>query len=277
MRLVTIRVSHYNERARWALDRLGVGYVEEPYMPMLHVPAVLLATRGRGGRADRVSTRLSTPVLVTGEGRAICDSSEILRWADDRFGTPRTTLYPAPFRGDIEAFEAHLHDQLGPHTRRLAYFAGLMRPEVLRGLADRNVGPRQAWIFRRVSRIVMAGVARGLKIDTTHAERSLSRLREEVRALSRRVEGRDYLFGDRFTAADLTLSCMLAPVLLPTPSEGYGAVLPEVDELPAEGRALVAEMRATPAGRFALRTFERERGRRQVPCAVAPSAGPTLH
>jgi glutathione S-transferase len=259
MRLVTIRVSHYNERARWALDRLGVSYVEEPYMPMMHVPAVLLATRGRGGRADGVSTRVSTPVLVTDEGEALCDSGEILRWADARFGTPQTTLYPAPHRADIEAFEADVHDRVGPHTRRLAYFVGLMRPEIMHGLADRNVGPRQAWMFRRVSRIVMAGVARGLKIDAAHADRSLARLREQMRALGPRVEGRPYLFGDRFTAADLSLACMLAPVLLPTPAEGYGATLPEVEALPAEGRELVAEMRASPVGGFALRMFARER------------------
>jgi glutathione S-transferase len=264
MRLVTIRVSHYNERARWALDHLGVRYVEEAYMPMLHVPAVLLATRGRGGKADRVSTRMSTPVLVTGEGPPICDSSEILRWADARFGTPTTTLYPASHRAEIEALEANVHDEVGPHTRRLAYFMGLVRPEVLHRLADRNVGARQAWLFRRVAGVVIAGVSRGLKIDREHAERSQARLREQVQALERRVEGRRYLVGDRFTAADLSLACMFAPVLLPSPAEGYGAVLPEIDELPPEGQALVAEMRATAVGRFCLRLFEHDRSPRRT-------------
>jgi glutathione S-transferase len=261
MRLVTIRVSHYNERARWALDRLGVRYVEEPYMPMLHVPAVVWATRGRGGKADRVSTRMSTPVLVTGEGPPLCDSGEILRWADARFGTPETTLYPAPHRDAIEAFEAAVHDDVGPHTRRLAYFVGLSRPEVLERLAERNVGRRQAWLFRRMYSVVMAGVSRGLKIDAAHAERSLEKLRVQVQALAPRMEGRRYLFGDRFTAADLSLACMFAPVLLPSPAEGYGATLPGIDELPPEGRELVEEMRATPVGAFCLRMFAHERRR----------------
>jgi hypothetical protein len=75
MRLITIRFSHYNERARWALDRLGVAYEEEPYMPLFHVLAVARATRGRGGSADHHSTRYSTPVLITDSGRVLTAST----------------------------------------------------------------------------------------------------------------------------------------------------------------------------------------------------------
>ena len=49
------------------------------------------------------------------------------------------------------------------------------------------------------------------------------------------------------------------PALLPTREEGFGADLPDVASLPAEGRALVAEVRAHPAGQFALRLFAEDR------------------
>lgn len=35
--LITIRGSHYCEKARWALDRCHVPYTEKAYMPMMHI------------------------------------------------------------------------------------------------------------------------------------------------------------------------------------------------------------------------------------------------
>src|SRR5262245_22479545 len=64
-RLVTLVFSHYNEKARWALDYCGIDYEERPYMPGFSQLGVMLATRGRGGAADNHSTRWSTPVIRT--------------------------------------------------------------------------------------------------------------------------------------------------------------------------------------------------------------------
>nr|WP_293103382.1 glutathione S-transferase N-terminal domain-containing protein [Okeania sp. SIO2F4] len=35
-RLITIPISHYSEKARWALDRLKITYKEEPHVPVFH-------------------------------------------------------------------------------------------------------------------------------------------------------------------------------------------------------------------------------------------------
>jgi hypothetical protein len=51
----------------------------------------------------------------------------------------------------------------------------------------------------------------------------------------------------------------MSPVLCTTPEEGYGAVLPSVEALDTEGRELVEEMRAHPAGQFASRMYAEER------------------
>ena len=34
--LITIPVSHYSEKVRWALDYLGLPYIEKPHMPPFH-------------------------------------------------------------------------------------------------------------------------------------------------------------------------------------------------------------------------------------------------
>jgi glutathione S-transferase len=83
----------------------------------------------------------------------------------------------------------------------------------------------------------------------------------EVRATfdavaDRLVDGRAYLCGASFTAADLTFSALAAAVLMPPE---YGVPLPQPDELPAAMAATVRELRAHPAGLHGLKMFRDER------------------
>src|SRR5205823_4762076 len=82
LRLITIPISHYCEKARWALDRAGISYREERHIQGVHRVA---ARRAGGGK--------TVPVLVTPEG-AIGESEEILSWVDARTD-PELRLLPA--------------------------------------------------------------------------------------------------------------------------------------------------------------------------------------
>jgi glutathione S-transferase len=263
MRLISIPFSHFNERARWALDHFGLPYEERAYMPILHMPAVWMATRGRGGRADQHSSRFSTPVLVLDDGRCLCDSGEIVRWADSEFATPDTTLYPKTQRAAIEALEQELVQRLGAHTRRVAYFLALGQRGVLERTALRNVGAGQARLFGWVAPFVVAAIRRGLRVDRSGFERSLAAVRAALDELALRYDdGQRYVCGERFSAADLTLASLLAPVYLPSQAEGYGAALPASDELDAEAVALVRSMREHPVVQRCVRLFANERPKR---------------
>src|SRR5947209_6624696 len=81
-RLVTIPISHFCEKARWALDRAGVEYVEQRHLQLLHVLAARFAGGGR-----------TVPVFVTDAGDVLADSTAILRWSD-RQVAPGMRLYP---------------------------------------------------------------------------------------------------------------------------------------------------------------------------------------
>ena len=54
LRLITIPISHYCEKARWALDRAGIAYREERHVQLVH----RVAARRAGGGS-------TVPVLVT--------------------------------------------------------------------------------------------------------------------------------------------------------------------------------------------------------------------
>ncbi len=258
MRLVTIAFSHYNDKARWALQYFGVAFDEWACLPMFHMPAVLWASRGRLGAADRISSRFSTPLLVTDEGERLQDSSLIVRWLSDRYGDESTTLYPAAHREEILAFEQRMHDEVGPHTRRIAYGVAFDHPRLFHEIVRRNVGTAQRLAFSSMGWAVLPWMKRGLKIDPVAVERSVDKIEAAEAWMSERVAGRQFVVGDRFTAADLSLATMLAPVVLPSPQEGYGAWLPPVDDVPpGKRRDLLLRLRASAAGQHALRMYRR--------------------
>ncbi|MDH3485445.1 MAG: glutathione S-transferase [Myxococcales bacterium] len=253
-RLITLSFSHYNEKARWALDRFSVPYDEEPYVPLFCSIAVAVATRGRGGTADRTSSRYSTPVLLMDDGRVLTDSTDIMRFAagsDD-------SLFLSE---EVESLVDHYGDRLGPYTRVLAYWHALRHPGMIEQLAEDNVSRRQAWLFRRLMPLARTNLKRFLNLTEASRDRAMVRVREEFDAAGARLDQNEYLCGDHFTAADLTFAALASPVLCTTPEEGYGAVLPSRDALDTEGRELVEEMRAHPAGQFALRMYAQERRR----------------
>jgi glutathione S-transferase len=253
-RLITLAFSHYNEKARWALDRYAVPYREEPHMPFVCSLAVAIATRGHGGEADRTSSRYSTPVLMLNDGRVLSDSTDIVRFAADR----DDSLFPS---SEVSGLVDYYGDQLGPYTRLLGYWHVGRHPGMIERLAAENVGRREAWVFERLVPLMRSQLTRALNLTEAGRDRALARLREELDAAASRLEGRDYLCGDRFTAADLTFAALLAPVLCVTPEEGFGAILPDLAALDDEAQALVGEVRTHPAGQFALRMYAEERRR----------------
>lgn len=102
VRLIVIPVSHYCEKARWALTRVQIPFVEERHMPPFHRLAtgrckqpnlVVTETERRMSPFNRfISRRVggqSVPVLVT-QTSVITSSEEILRYS--RFHTSRVQL-----------------------------------------------------------------------------------------------------------------------------------------------------------------------------------------
>jgi glutathione S-transferase len=245
-RLITIPPSHFCEKARWALDRYEVPYVEQCHPPILHY----LATRRAGGGR-------TAPVLVTDVG-VFADSTDILDFVDGRFATDRR-LYPTEDqqRREVTELEELFDTRLGPHTRRVAYFHLLAHTRLLLDAALHRASGRDRAVFRGSLPLMKLLLRRGMRITPDGAARSLERVREVFDTVGQRLaEGRRYLVGERFTAADLTFAALASPVLLP---RGFGAPLPSLAELPASVLPLIEEMRDTDAGGFAQRLYRDER------------------
>ena len=254
--LTGIAFSHYVEKARWVLHRFAVPYRDRRVLPFFHFAAVYQVHRGKLGRADSASSRFSTPVLRTDDGRILCDSAEIVRYVSERFAPKGHDLYCLP---DAAELERHFNLALGPHTRRVAYATLFEQPELMRQLAQRNVDRWQASVFMAAYPLVKQGLTRFLQIHPGRVLESIDQTRREFDAVSARLrDGRHFLLGDRFSAADLAFACLASPAVSPPQ---YSAWRPPLEALPDAARARTLAFRDTPAGAFVMRLFREERDR----------------
>ena len=244
--LITIPISHFCEKARWALDRAGVAYEERAHLQLIH----RFAVRRAGGAPPR---RCWSAAIGSFPSRRRSSTGPTPR--------PRLTAGSIPTipsaAAEIRALEHDFDERLGPHGRRWMYNGIRGRKDLAVAYAATGV---PAW-ERRTLPIVYPAVARGidriLDITPEGAVRSEAKVRDTFDEVAERLsDGRPYLCGERFTAADLTFSALAAAVLMPPE---YGVPLPQPDELPAAAAEVVRELRAHPAGAHALAMYRSER------------------
>ena len=90
-----------------------------------------------------------------------------------------------------------------------------------------------------------------------NVESGLQKIRGIIKKTDAMLEhGGPYLLGERFTAADLTLASMMAPLVIPT---NYGIRLPKIEELPVAMRPDVEEFINTRTGQYVLFLFNNEK------------------
>ena len=153
--------------------------------------------------------------------------------------------------------EHELGEGFGPDGRLWMYHetlpvVGDMGPYVLAGVPRWERGA-----FNLGGRLIDRMIRRYLGIDAEEAAAARDRVAQVFDRVAERIsDGRRYMLGDRFTAADLTFASLSAPMLVP---ERYGSPLPPIEMMPATMAREVRSFREHPAGAFALRLFDEER------------------
>lgn len=252
LRLHSISFSHYTEKVRWCLDRLGIAYEEVPNIGIL---GVLLT--------GRTVPALEIPPGLTRIG----DSPRILRylWGEfaGRLPFERTAfLEPTPATLELEQF---FDRRLGNDTRLWVYARIFSRRDLtLRtwGIEDTRIPRWQRLLLRLIAPLLRMAVRTMLGVSPARAERALQRTRESFDQVDAMLaDGRRYLMGTSLSFADITFASLAAIAVLPP--EYAGRNLPgrrlTLEDLDEEWRALAEEFRARPAGQFVLRLYREER------------------
>ncbi|MFO0666499.1 MAG: glutathione S-transferase N-terminal domain-containing protein [Polyangiaceae bacterium] len=242
-RLITIRFSHYCEKARWALDRAHIPYIEDAHPPIFS-----------WAQTKRLPRARSVPVLVA-NGKTYPDSNDILRYVD-----AHTPAYLQPLcmnAGEDEPLRKLFDESLGPAARRFVYGYLLDDAPVARRLLSSQGSKLERKLAYASFPVLREMIRRGLRIDAAGVERSRLVIERVFGAVEERIkDGRPYLQGDAFTAADLSFASLASPLVFPSAYETFS--LP-VSEGPRALVPFVDAFRRSPAGKFALSIYERER------------------
>jgi glutathione S-transferase len=247
-RLVTIPISHYCEKARWALERAGLDYAEERHVQGIHRIA-----------ARRAGAGPTVPVLVAKEG-VFGESEQILEYADASL-PEHLRLFPAEpsLNGEVRKLSRGLDEGLGPEGRRVMYAHMLEQRRLMMRVNCQGVPTWERAALAALWPAMVRLGKRALGIGSETVQRDEASVRKAFDAIAARLsDGRRYLCGDRFTAADLTFAALSAAVLVPTE---YGVALPQPEQLPPYLAEKVQAFRDHPAGSYALGLFHEERRR----------------
>ena len=248
-RLITIPMSHYCEKARWGMERLGLPYYEERHLQLFHYPRTFLVSSGP-----------NVPVLMDA-GKVITDSTKILQHLD-QYAHSNNRLYPeqSALRKQVETWEDRFDEELGVDSRRWVYFHMLPHPVAALVTAGQGVPAYEKKLAPYGYGFLKWFISKLLSVNPDDVAAGVSRSRALIAETDAMLtDGRRYLLGDCFTAADLTLACMMSPYVLP---RNYGIRLPTLDEVPVSMRNDIHYFQATLTGKYVLQLFDTERIRR---------------
>lgn len=235
--------SHFNEKARWALDWKGVRHRRVSHLPGPHALAI-----------RRMSGQTATPVLRF-EGQSTAGSAAILERLEQRF--PERPLYPAepePRRRAL-GIQDWMDREVGPATRTALFSVMLDEPAFLCALFARRRGPLARAAYRALLSGVRGQIARAHETDRPErVERAFKVAGAALDRVAREVGASGQLVGDTFGVADLTAASLLAPLIGPPhPDIAFPEPVPDAVE------AFRARWRAHEAVGWVLDQYARHR------------------
>ena len=243
LELYTFRMSHFSEKARWMLDAAGIEYQEIRWTPFFHVLPAL--------RHGRIGT--TVPILRHGGGY-VQDSTRILMWLDSNM--PGFHLLPRDpdLHKQVLELEARL-DRVGAHVTRYAYNAVLDDADAVIRLWTLDASPLQKRFIRSAFPVLREIFRRKLGFDAARVTRSRQAISDTLDYLDTQLaDGREFLVGDRLSAADITASALLAPLMGPDQHEVYSRA-----DFRAALKPLVSDWLQRPTAQWLRRRYQHRR------------------
>jgi len=235
--------SHFNEKARWALDFKRIPHIRHSLIPGFHIPTV-----------KRMTGKTTVPVLKL-NGEAISDSSRIIEALERAY--PEPSLYPADpdERARALKLEDYFDEELGPYIRRWIFHVILPYPKFVRAAFVSHASPAAQLAHRAMAPLFGVIMRRQMNINPASAEVARGKTLAAMDRLASEMRPSGYLVGDRFTVADLSAAALLTPLVRP-PEFPYKAAVP----LPEPFVKIRESLSNHPAFKWTLQTYQQHRG-----------------
>ncbi len=210
--LITFGISHYCEKARWALDWHGVAYDEVSWPPVVH----MVLARRMGAKGTTV------PIFLVGDA-LIQDSSRIIDWAEQNSVGQRPLLAPQGDLNKAKMIEQRVNDVVAVQVRRHLYAETISHhDQTVKPAFFMNTAPSHRLLGNLLWPVTRQTIRRMYDAATASAPDSRAKLESELDWLDAMLaDGRRFLVGDHFSRVDLTVASLLAPFSRPKQIDQY--------------------------------------------------------
>ena len=206
--LLQFEFSHFNEKARWALDWKGVPHSRTSYLPGPHAPSI-----------KRLTGETTVPVVRFGD-QIVSGSARIIDELERR--VPEPALYPTDAEERSRALEIQrrFDDTVGPLVRRGLFAALLQTPGYLCWLFARERSLAKRALYRASFPIAQGMMRRSMGIsDQASIDEAYRGVEAGLDFVAREAgESEGQLVGDTFTVADLAAAALLGAAVMPADS-----------------------------------------------------------
>jgi glutathione S-transferase len=196
-------ISHYCEKARWALDYKGLDHKIINLLPGQHIKII-----------KAIAPDSEVPVLQQDQ-EIIQGSGNIISWLDQRY--PATPLTPIDAQSKQQAleWEHYANENIGPHIRLYFYHYLLEQPELTVPMLAQGQPFHKRFLFRVIYPKVRSIMRQHMNINERTARISLKILERAINKLHAHYAHHGFLVGDQFSRADLAAASLLAPLVEP--------------------------------------------------------------
>lgn len=203
--LYVFNISHYCEKARWALDYFGLDYQARHVMPGVH----RLIAKRLGAKHG------SVPFLQT-DGGVVAGSAAIIDWCEAHNAGKRPSLSGVDPVA-VRATEKRLDSTVGVHVRRFYYSDALFsNPAAVRPIFSDGLPVWQRAAVTLGWPGMVPLMIKGMDLGTAQGLQSRAVLEAELDWLdSLLADGRPYLHGGQWSRADLTAAALWGPLAAP--------------------------------------------------------------
>lgn len=242
MKLLEFPHSHYCEKARWALDYKGIAFQAVAIMPGFHMITV-----------RKYAPDTSVPVLLD-DDEVVQGSSEIINYLDQKYPSCPLTPVDTDERQACLDIERDMDERLGENIRRILYYRLLAYPDFIQYCFTHPMSPFRQLIFSLFYPVLRYKIYRTYVISAEKVEQAKREFDVAMTEIENRLKHREYLVGEQFSRADLSVASMLSLLVMPKEHPFPWKVIPD-----SQTRIFLEEFRDHPVIEWVNRMYREHR------------------
>jgi len=202
--LYQFAISHFCEKARWALAYKNLEYVKKNLLPGPHL-----------AQTKRMGTDISATPILNHDGNLIQGSGHIISHLDQHFPERPLTPVNPELKAQCLEWENYLDQEVGVQVRRYCYHYLLQYPSMVIPLYTQGGPWYGTLLYKLIFPKLRAKMRQAMKINETTAGQSKRRFEAAIERINNRLQGHVFLVGEQFTRADLTAAALFSPLVQP--------------------------------------------------------------